>query len=63
MGESKIHHSVAELEEIKQRQLARIRSGEPMETIKQLPIGDRVKVERQWKEGGGEPYRLRDVSI
>lgn len=63
MGESKVHRTAAELEEIKQRQLERIRSGEPMDTIKQLPISDRIKVERQWKEGGGAPYRLRDVSI
>jgi hypothetical protein len=62
MGESKIHHAIAELEEIKQRQLARIRRGEPMSTIEQLPIGDRVKAERLWKEGGSVPYRLTDVS-
>jgi hypothetical protein len=63
MGESKVHHTDDELEEIKQRQLERIRRGESMLTVMQLPIGDRVKVERQWKEGGGAPCRLRDVAI
>lgn len=56
-------YSDAELKAIADRQLDRIRRGEPMLTAMQLPISDRVTVERRWKEGGGEPYRLRDVAI
>jgi hypothetical protein len=56
-------YSDDELKAIADRQLDRIRRGEPMLTVMYLPIRDRVKVERQWKEGGGAPYRLRDVAI
>jgi hypothetical protein len=53
-----VKHTEAELKVIVDRQLARIRRGEPMVTVKHLAS----RAQPQPKEGAGAPYRLTDVS-
>jgi predicted P-loop ATPase/GTPase len=54
----KIKHTAEELQQIADRQLARIRRGEPMVTVEHLAS----RAQPQPKEGAGAPYRLSDVS-
>jgi hypothetical protein len=55
--------TIEELQRIVDRQLARIRRGEPMVTIKMLPSrAAKWQEERKWKEGGNAPHRSPDVS-
>ncbi len=63
MAKTKLHHTLSELNEIAKKQLTRIRAGKRMETLEGLPRSDKPQVERRWKEGGGAPHKLTDVSV
>lgn len=55
--------TIEELQRAVDRQLARIRRGEPMDTVKMVPSrAQEWREKRKWKEGGNAPHRLPDVS-